>query len=186
MIGLGRRIVRCFSAKSAYIALSAGLSSRRNYGAYSRADSPGLGHKYACALGAAGTAAVILAAAPTYAQPVNAPGYPPIMCTSRVVYDASTNGATELVPLAAGKQIYVCGYNILAAGTATVALKYGTGTACATNGVNLTPAYSLTTQVGVADSSPFFRGLVTPAGNALCLVTSAGVAVQAVVFYGQY
>jgi hypothetical protein len=120
------------------------------------------------------------------AQPVNVPPGPPITCNARTVYDASTNGATELVALVTGKQIYICGYNILAAGTATVALKYGTGVACATNGTNLTPAFSLTTQVGVADSSSFFRGLATPASNALCLVTSAGVAVQAVVYYGQY
>ena len=131
-------------------------------------------------------ASLTLAAVPTFAQPVNAPGWPAIQCISSVTYDASTNGATELVPLATGKTIYVCGYTIVGGGTATVALKRGTGTACATSGANITPAFSLVAQTVVSDASPYFRGLATPVSNALCLITSAGVPIQAVVYYGQY
>lgn len=146
---------------------------------------PGLGAARAMAF-IAFLAGLTLAAAPTLAQPVNAPGWPAIQCTSSVSYDASTSGATELVPLATNKTIYVCGYTIVGGGTATVALKRGTGTACATSGANITPAFSLVAQTVVSDSSPFFRGLATPVSNALCLVTSAGVPIQAVVYYGQY
>ena len=104
-------------------------------------------------------------------------------CTRAAQYDASTMGSTQMV--AAGGAIYVCGYILWAAGTVTVGLDYGTGTNCATVAGEVTPAFQLTTQTGINDPSPYFRGLSVPSGNALCLDTSAGVAVQAIVFYEQ-
>lgn len=106
-----------------------------------------------------------------------------IQCDSSVAYDASTNGSTELKALTSGRTIYVCGYTILAAGTVNVKLIYGTGTACATGSVNMTAAYQLTAQVGLVDGAAFYRGLKTASANALCINTSAGVAVQAIVYY---
>lgn len=106
-----------------------------------------------------------------------------VQCDSTIAYDASTSGSTQLVALTSGRSVYVCGYTILAAGTVNVKLIYGTGTACATGSANLTPAYQLTTQVGLVDSSPFYRGLKTASANELCINTSAGVAVQALVYY---
>lgn len=108
-----------------------------------------------------------------------------IQCSNSVIYDASTNGSTELVALSSGRSIYVCGYSILAGGTVNVKLIYGTGTACATGSNNMTPAFQLTAQVGLVDSSTFVRGLKTAASNALCINTSAGVATQAIVYYSQ-
>lgn len=107
-------------------------------------------------------------------------------CNAAAVYDASTNGATQLVALATGKSIYVCGYTLFAAGTASVSLVSGTGSNCATGQTAETPAFQLTAQTGVADSSPYFRGMITASDTALCIKTSAGVAVQAVVFYAQF
>ena len=109
-----------------------------------------------------------------------------IACNASAIYDASTNGATQLVALSAGKKIYVCGYTIFSAGTVNVSLQYGTGTACATGATNILPAWELTAQTGVADSSPYYRGLAAIASNELCILTSAGVAVQAVVYYTQF
>lgn len=106
-----------------------------------------------------------------------------IQCDSTAIYDASTNGSTELKALTSGRSIYVCGYTILSGGTVNVKLIYGTGTACATGSNNMTPAYQLTAQVGAVDGSPFARGLKTASANALCINTSAGVAVQAIVYY---
>lgn len=106
-----------------------------------------------------------------------------IGCDAKITYDASTNGSTELVALTSGRTVYVCGYTIIASGTVNVKLIYGTGTACATGSNNMTPAYQLTAQVGAVDGSPFWRGLNTASANALCLNTSAGVAVQAIVYY---
>lgn len=108
---------------------------------------------------------------------------PLIQCNSSVVYDASTNGSTELVALTSGRTIYVCGYSIMAGGTVNVKLIYGTGTACATGSANMTPTYQLLAQVGIVDGSPFNRGLKTASANALCINTSAGVSTQAIVYY---
>lgn len=108
-----------------------------------------------------------------------------IQCDSTAIYDASTNGSTELVALTSGRTIYVCGYTIMAGGTVNVKLIYGTGTACATGSTNMTPAYQLTAQAGVSDQSPFSRGLKTASANALCINASAGVAAQAIVYYAK-
>lgn len=109
-----------------------------------------------------------------------------IQCDSKAIYDASTSGSTELVALSSGKSIYICGKTIFSGGTANVKLIYGTGTACATGSNNLTPAFQLTAQTGLVDPSPFYRGSKTAVSNALCINSSAGVAVQAEVYYTQF
>lgn len=106
-----------------------------------------------------------------------------IQCDSTAIYDASTSGSTELKALTSGRSIYICGYSIIAGGTVNVKLIYGTGTACATGSNNMTPAFQLTAQAGLVDGSPFYRGLKTASANALCINTSAGIAVQAIVYY---
>lgn len=110
---------------------------------------------------------------------------PVIGCDNKAIYDASTNGSTELVALVSSRIIYVCGYSIFGAGTVNVKLIDGTGTACATSSSNLLPAFQLTAQVGAVDGSEFYRGLNARVSNALCLNTSAGVAVQAIIYYSQ-
>jgi hypothetical protein len=99
------------------------------------------------------------------------------------IYNAATSGATQVI--AAGNGIYVCGFALWSAGTTSVKLVYGTGTNCGTGTVILTPAFQLATSTGINDTSPFFRGLSVPPGNALCLNSSAAIAVQAVVYYYQ-
>jgi len=104
-------------------------------------------------------------------------------CNKAAIYSASTAGATQLV--AAGTGIQICGYTIWTAGTTNVSLVFGTGTNCATGTTNVTPAFvfASTTGTGIVDSSPYYRGLNAPSGNALCINSSAGVAVQAIVHY---
>jgi hypothetical protein len=109
-----------------------------------------------------------------------------IGCDSSVIYDASTSGSTQLVGLVSGKIIYVCGYGVFAAGTVNVELDYGTGSACVTGTQKIVPAFQLIAQTGVVDPSPFYRGLKTIASNELCIKTSAGIAVQAIVYYSQF
>lgn len=109
-----------------------------------------------------------------------------IACDSSIVYDASTNGSTQLVALSSGKVIYVCGYSIFSGGTVNVKLIYGTGTACVTSPSNVTPAYQLIAQTGIVDGAWGYRGMKTAASNELCINTSAGVAVQAIVYYTQF
>lgn len=106
-----------------------------------------------------------------------------LACNKTAIYDASTNGATKLVTGASTSPIYICGYQLFAGGTANVSLVTGTGTNCATGQAALTPAFPLVAQGGVADPSPFWRGLVVNSSTDLCIKTSAGVAVQGVVYY---
>lgn len=121
-----------------------------------------------------------------------------VACTNSKIYDASTSGNTELVAISGSKHIYVCGYEVLAAGTVNVSLVTGTGTACAsaasgtpstgTSGASaaLTPAWQFTTQTGKLSAYPTHGWLLdTGASNALCIKTSAGQPVQAQVWYSQ-
>jgi len=111
-------------------------------------------------------------------------------CDSTAVYDATTNGATQLVALSSGKTIYVCGYQFSTSQTTSVhaALEYGTGTNCATSPARITPNYPLqaatsTGPIGLVVMTPGFTGLHTAASNALCIVTDQAVSVQAIVYY---
>lgn len=113
-----------------------------------------------------------------------------IGCGSSVIYDTNTNGKTQLVALSSGKITYVCGYTITtsSATTVTVSLSSGTGTNCGSTSTNITPAYPIQNPAsqgpaGIVDGSPFYRGLKTAASEELCLVTTAGVSVQAIVYY---
>lgn len=108
-----------------------------------------------------------------------------VYCRQTAIYDAATNGSTKLITGLPASSVRICGFNLFSAGTATVKLVTGTGTACATNEVAITPAYSLTTQTGIADSSDSWRGLLAAAGLDVCIKTSAGVAVQMQLFYLQ-
>lgn len=109
-----------------------------------------------------------------------------IGCNVAVTYDASTIGSTQLVPLAAGQTIYICGYSIFANGTAAVEIDSGTGSACATGTVKIVPAYQLQAQSGMSDQSPIYRGLKTAVSAALCIKSSAAVPVQAIIYYAQF
>lgn len=111
-------------------------------------------------------------------------GWGGVSCGRAKIYDASTSGATQLV--AAGSSIYICGFSFFAGGTVNVSLVSGTGTNCATGQASITPAFQFTAQTGFSDASSFFRGLTVPYNTALCINTSAGVAVQAIVFYAQF
>lgn len=110
---------------------------------------------------------------------------PNIACPNAAIYDASTNGATKLVTGLSTRNIYICGFILFAGGTANVSLVTGTGTNCGTGQAALTPAFNMVAQSGVADQSDRFRGLAVGRSLDLCIKTSAGVAVQGIVYYSQ-
>src|SRR5262249_55888194 len=117
----------------------------------------------------------------------------PRICGKSVIYDASTNGATQLVPPTSGPgstytgTIFICGFVIATNAAINVDLVIGTGTNCATGQVKITPAFQFAANsagIGVvADNASQFRGMSVPAGQNLCINTSAGSAVQAIVYY---
>jgi hypothetical protein len=109
-----------------------------------------------------------------------------VSCNKTAYYDASTNGATQLVPVVTGAKIYVCGFDFYAGGTGNVSLEYGTGTNCGTGTVVMTPAFQLKAQTGLVDRADYWMGLNTIASQELCINSSAGVAVQGIVYYAQF
>lgn len=110
-----------------------------------------------------------------------------IACTRAALYDASTNGSTKLVTGTATSQIYVCGFALFGGGTANVKLVYGTGGTCGTGTASVTPAFALVAQAQIVDHQTYYAGLPpAPASNDLCINASAGVAVQAIVYYSQF
>lgn len=110
-----------------------------------------------------------------------------IACTRAAIYDASTNGSTKLVTGTASQQIYVCGFALFGGGTANVKLTYGTGGTCGTGTASITPAFALIAQAQIVDHQTFYAGLTpVPVSNDLCINASAGVAVQAIVYYSQF
>lgn len=128
-----------------------------------------------------------LCAAPALAQGVS----PNQMfgCNQSKIYDASTSGATLLVSANSAGRIYVCGFVFWSAGTVNVDLIYGTTTTnpCDTGTTKITPAFQFTAQTGIVDHLPVYTGLLpAPVGDNLCINTTAGVAVQAIVYYTQF
>lgn len=110
-----------------------------------------------------------------------------VVCDKSAVYDASSSGATQLVAASAGKTIHICGFSFFVGATATnVSLVYGTGAACITGQIALTPAYQIPANGGVVDESPFGNSMPAAQSNAVCVKTSAGNAVQALVRYSVF
>ena len=118
----------------------------------------------------------------------------PLMADGYAFYDASTNGATQLVALVSGKTIYVLGYSFSSSSTTanTLKLVYGTGTNCATGQTAMTPgvvtqAPTSTGPIGkVIPVSGWSKGLKTAASNELCILTNAAAAAQVEVWYTQF
>jgi hypothetical protein len=86
-------------------------------------------------------------------------------------------------------QIYVCGLTVWAAASVRVDLIYGTtvSTPCDTGTTKITSAYQLTSQTGFVEHLPVYTGVTpVPVGNNLCINTSQGVAVQAIVYLTRF
>ena len=97
--------------------------------------------------------------------------------------NVSTATTTQLVALSGTMKIYVTSFDVVAGGTGNITFEYGTGTACATSPTALTGAYPLTAQAGIAKGSGVGAVLIVPAGNALCVLTSAAVQMSGSVSY---
>lgn len=100
--------------------------------------------------------------------------------------NVSTATTTQIVALSGSTKIYVTSFDVLAGGTGNITFVYGTGTNCGTGQTALTGAYNLTAQAGLAKGSGIGPVLVVPAGNALCVLTSAAVQMSGSVSYTQF
>lgn len=110
-----------------------------------------------------------------------------VTCDKSAFYDAAATGSTQLVAASGSTVIYICGVHVHTGSTATnVKLVYGTGTNCVTSPVTITPAYQLLANAGFVEETPYWNGLATVAGTALCVNASAANPVQAEVRYAQF
>lgn len=105
---------------------------------------------------------------------------------SSVPINVSTATTTQLVALSGSTAIYVTSFDVIAGGTGNITFEYGTGTACATGTTALTGAYPLVAQAGISKGDGIGTVLKVPAGNALCVLTSAGVQMSGSVSYQQF
>ncbi len=123
--------------------------------------------------------------APAWADPVYQSQT--IACTNAAIYDAATNGSTKLVTGTTTQRIYVCGFVLFGGGTATVKLIFGTGGTCGAGTTAITPGFNLVAQSQLVDHQSYYEGLLpVPVSNDLCINTSAGVAIQGIVYYAQF
>lgn len=98
----------------------------------------------------------------------------------------STSTTTQLVALLSGQSIYVTSWDVIAAGSGTIQLVYGTGTNCATGQGNVTGVYTLGTNVGLAKGTGAGAILVVPASNALCAITVGAVVYGGSLSYARF
>jgi hypothetical protein len=116
----------------------------------------------------------------------------PTICNQSKFLQMTTATTTEIVPLVAGQKVRVCGYEIQGSTTATATtlkLVYGTGTACATGAVQLTPAWNMpasSTALPMAAGTGAGELFATAAGNALCSTSSAAGTVNIRVTFAQF
>lgn len=109
-----------------------------------------------------------------------------VQSDSSAAINVSTAATTTLVALAAGKSIYVTAWDIVVAAADNVTLEYGTGSNCGTGTTALTGPYNMAANGGLAKGSGLGVIFKVPAGNALCIVTSAAVQASGSVSYAQF
>lgn len=100
--------------------------------------------------------------------------------------NVSTATTTQLVALSSGQVIHVTAASVISAGTGNITFVYGTGTACGTGTTSITGAYPLIANSGLSIGSGLGPVFVVPAGNALCVTTSAAVQMSGHVAYTQF
>lgn len=110
---------------------------------------------------------------------------PSIMADKSVPVNVTTATDTQLVALSAGKAIYVTAYDFIVGGADNVTLEYGTGTNCATGQTALTGPYPFAANGGEARGDGNGPLLFVPAGNALCVKTSAAQQLSGSLAYTQ-
>ena len=109
-----------------------------------------------------------------------------IQASASVKIDMSTATTTQVIAAVGGQNIYITSWDVIAGGTGNFKLVYGTGTNCATGTTDLTGAYNLTAQAGIAKGNGLGPVLTAPVGVAVCVVNSAPVQMSGSIAYTQY
>jgi hypothetical protein len=96
----------------------------------------------------------------------------PSVTKSSVAISIATATTTQVIALASGKAIYVCGLTDGSAGTTpSLTVEYGTGSACGTGTTVLTGVEPFTSGSSITMGYGGSTAMTVPSGNALCLVT---------------
>lgn len=111
---------------------------------------------------------------------------PAIQASGSVPINTASATTSQLVPLITGKKIYVTAWDIVASGTTSVTLVYGTGANCGTGQQSLTGPYAFIAQAGIAKATGLGPVLFVPAGNALCITNSAAIQISGSLSYAQF
>jgi hypothetical protein len=104
---------------------------------------------------------------------------------SSVAVSITTATTTQLVALSAGKKVYACGFAATFGASSTLALEYGTGSACGTGTTALTGVLTPGTGVAVVTGNGSATVATTPAGNALCALTTGTGGIYGILTYVQ-
>lgn len=114
-------------------------------------------------------------------------GYAPGQATASIPISVAAAATTRLIVGVAGKQITIGAWDLMVAGADTVTLEYGTGTNCGTGTVALTGAYPLTATLPLQPRGTGIAPILfVPAGQDVCLVTSAAVQASGSMAYAQF
>jgi hypothetical protein len=108
----------------------------------------------------------------------------PSVTKSSVSVAISTATTTQLVALSAGKVVYACGFTASVGATTTAQFEYGTGTTCGTGTTVLTGAFAPATGAVLGLSGEGSR-FATPAGNALCVLSTGTGGINGVLTFVQ-
>jgi hypothetical protein len=102
-----------------------------------------------------------------------------------VAINVSTATTTRLVALSGTTKTYVTHLNVISGGTGNITFVYGTGATCGTGTTSLSGAYNLTAQAGLSAGAGVAPVMVVPAGQSLCVTTSAAVQMSGFLTYVQ-
>jgi hypothetical protein len=111
-----------------------------------------------------------------------------VQSSSSAVINIASATTMQLVAGVSGQKIYVTAWDVIAGGSGTITLEYGTQTTspCDTGTTPLTGPYPLIAQAGLAKNSGLSPAFVVPVGAQLCARTSAAVQMSGSVSYAQF
>jgi len=111
---------------------------------------------------------------------------PAVQASSSIPISLAAATTTQLIALSGTTNIFVTSWDVIAAGTGTFTLVYGTGTNCGTGTTALTGAYPLIAQAGISKGDGTGIVLIVPRGNALCASVSTSVQMSGSLSYAQF
>lgn len=106
--------------------------------------------------------------------------------STTVAINVSTATTTQLVALSGSTLIRVTGMAVVAGGAGNITFVYGTGSSCGTGTTSISGAIPLVANVGFTMGAGLGPVLIIPAGQALCITTSAAVQMSGFLTYAQY